>query len=261
MIKCNVCNIEKETDLFRNKKKNPLCLECHYKQKKEKYRLDNPKLENVCIKCGIEKDKDLFVKNTNCCKECKSLYIKEYYQKNKENILEKEKNKYNDNKDQILERHKKYNATKKEERSIYQKEYRSKNKEELYEKRKKYVSENSEKLNKYRRKRYKERIKDDLHFKLSRIHRNILKRVLRFKKYETTSELLGYTSIELKENLESKFKEGMSWDNYGEWEIDHIRPVSSFDLEKTPPSVVSSLDNLQPLWEIENITKGNKYEL
>ena len=118
MIKCNVCNIEKEKDLFRNKKKNPLCLECHYKQKREQYRIDNPILENVCIKCGTEKDKDQFVKNTNCCKDCKSLYRKQYYQENKENILEKEKVRYNNNKEQILERQKKYNDTKKEEKSI-----------------------------------------------------------------------------------------------------------------------------------------------
>lgn len=261
MIKCNFCDIEKEDEFFRNKKKNPLCLECHYKQKREKYRLDNPKLENVCTKCGIEKDKDQFVKNTNCCKECKSLYIKKYYQENKEIILEKEKIKYNSNKDQILERQKKYSDTKKEEISIYQKEYRRKNKEKLDKKRKDYLSENSELIKKYRRNRYKERYKNDLSFKLRVIHRNILKRVLSFKKYESSSELLGYTSIELRENLESKFKEGMSWDNYGEWEIDHIRPVSSFDLEKTPPSIVNSLDNLQPLWKIENIIKGNKYEL
>lgn len=49
----------------------------------------------------------------------------------------------------------------------------------------------------------------------------------------------------------------MSWYNYGDWEIDHIIPVSSFNLETTPPSVVNSLDNLQPLWKIENIKKSN----
>ena len=49
----------------------------------------------------------------------------------------------------------------------------------------------------------------------------------------------------------------MSWDNYGEWHIDHIRPVSDFPSE-TPPYVINSLNNLQPLWKIDNLKKGKK---
>jgi len=51
----------------------------------------------------------------------------------------------------------------------------------------------------------------------------------------------------------------MSWDNYGEWHIDHIKPVSLFD-ELENVNVVNSLDNLQPLWASENLSKGNKYK-
>ena len=49
----------------------------------------------------------------------------------------------------------------------------------------------------------------------------------------------------------------MSWDNYGVWEIDHIIPISAFDLFNTPPNIINALDNLQPLWKIENINKSN----
>lgn len=59
---------------------------------------------------------------------------------------------------------------------------------------------------------------------------NSLKRVGK-KKEDKTIELLGYSAIELKEYIESLFVEGMSWENYGEWHIDHIRPVSSYDPE------------------------------
>lgn len=48
----------------------------------------------------------------------------------------------------------------------------------------------------------------------------------------------------------------MSWDNYGEWEIDHIRPLTSFDKFATP-SEVNALSNLQPLWKEDNIHKYN----
>lgn len=210
-----------------------------------------------CIKCSIDKNEEFFPKLGNICKECKSLYIKEYYKKNKNDILEKEKKRYQDNREYKIEKQMLYDSTRKEEKSLYLKEYRKNNKENLQDKRKRYNEINKERIKKTRRNRYKERVETDLNFKLSKIHRNILKRILRYKKHESTSDLLGYTSIELRENIESKFKDGMSWDNYGEWEIDHIIPVSSFDLENTLPSIVNSLDNLQPLWKIENIKKSN----
>jgi hypothetical protein len=56
----------------------------------------------------------------------------------------------------------------------------------------------------------------------------------------------------------SVFKNGMTWENYGEWHIDHIRPVSSFDKDDEV-SVINSLENLQPLWAYENLSKSKKY--
>ncbi len=210
-----------------------------------------------CKKCSIEKDNNFFPKTGNICKECKSIYIKKYYKNNKEKILDKEKKRYRDNREDRIEKQKEYYSLRKEEVSSYLKDYRRKNKEKLDEKRKNYNEINKEKINETRRNIYKERIKTDINFKLKKIHRNILKRILKYKKHESTSDLLGYTSIELKECIESKFKTGMTWENYGEWEIDHIIPISFFDLETTHPSVVNSLDNLQPLWKLENIKKSN----
>ena len=42
--------------------------------------------------------------------------------------------------------------------------------------------------------------------------------------------LVGYTLTELMEHLESKFQPGMTWDNDGDWHIDHILPKSSFKI-------------------------------
>jgi hypothetical protein len=70
--------------------------------------------------------------------------------------------------------------------------------------------------------------------------------------------MLGYSADDLKNRIESLFVEGMCWDNYGEWHIDHKKPVSLFD-KNTDVSIINSLDNLQPLWAKENLSKGNKY--
>jgi len=67
-------------------------------------------------------------------------------------------------------------------------------------------------------------------------------------------KLVGYTLEDLMAHLEGQFKEGMSWDNHGEWHIDHINPVSSFGSDEIKECW--SLDNLQPLWAEDNVAKG-----
>ena len=60
------------------------------------------------------------------------------------------------------------------------------------------------------------------------ILKSCLKRIGSIKE-ESTIEMLGYSSLELKEHLEKLFVEGMTWENRVEWHIDHIKPISSFD--------------------------------
>ena len=74
--------------------------------------------------------------------------------------------------------------------------------------------------------------------------------------------VVGYTLEQLKYHLECRFEEGMTWDNYGKWHIDHIRPISSFNITSVDcDDFVKcwSLDNLQPLWAKDNIMKSNKW--
>jgi hypothetical protein len=82
---------------------------------------------------------------------------------------------------------------------------------------------------------------------------NTLKR-FNTKKEDKTINLLGYSASELKKHIESLFLEGMSWENYGDWHIDHIKMVSTFDKE-TPMNIVNSLDNLRPLWAEDNCSR------
>ena len=58
--------------------------------------------------------------------------------------------------------------------------------------------------------------------------------------------------------IESKFRNGMSWDNYGEWHIDHIKPLS-LAKDETSLNKLFSYENTQPLWSVENSIKGNAY--
>jgi len=77
-------------------------------------------------------------------------------------------------------------------------------------------------------------------------------------------EIVGYTVKELREYLGSKFRPGMTWDNYGKlegkWCLDHIIPKSSFDYRTMSDASFKEcwrLDNLQPLWFWENCRKAN----
>ena len=63
--------------------------------------------------------------------------------------------------------------------------------------------------------------------------------------------------VRLKKHIEREWKKGMTWDNHGEWHVDHVYPVSRFSKE-TPVSEVCALDNLQPLWGPDNLSKSNK---
>jgi len=82
------------------------------------------------------------------------------------------------------------------------------------------------------------------------------------KKGRGWEQLVGYTIKDLMKHLQKRFTDGMSWDNYGEWHIDHIIPVSKFNFTSTDDFDFKrcwALSNLQPLWAGENMKKHAKY--
>ena len=132
--------------------------------------------------------------------------------------------------------------------------YRKENSESIKERQKIYRIANPEKINE-RQKIYR---KNNPHTKA---WRGLLKSTFkRFNKEKEghTIDLLGYSAEELKNHITNLFTEGMSWDNHGEWHIDHIKPVSSFDKE-TPMNIVNALNNLQPLWATTREINGVIY--
>lgn len=77
------------------------------------------------------------------------------------------------------------------------------------------------------------------------------------KRRSRTADALGYTHQQLRSHIESLFTVGMNWDNYGEWHIDHVRSLSEFlSIGVTDPAIVNALSNLQPLWAVDNLSKG-----
>ena len=78
-----------------------------------------------------------------------------------------------------------------------------------------------------------------------------------YTKRSKTSEILGCTWEFVKEYIESKFTDGMNWDNRGKWHIDHIIPLSSAKSEDEMRKLCY-YSNLQPLWGRDNIIKGDK---
>lgn len=240
----------------------------------------------ICSTCKIEKPISEFHKRIDgilgCfarCKECNhNHYVVWYIDKGKEyhnnyyKINKKIKAKYNkkyqkENKIQIKEQKRKYRKQNKEKIKLSNKNWRNIHKEEIKQKTKIYQQKNRNKINKQRANQKRNRRMVDINFKLSTNLRTYLRNSLKQNsKSDNTFKLLSCDIEFLKQHLESQFKKGMSWYNYGrgwngkkEWHIDHIYPCASFDLSNTEEQQICfHWSNLQPLWAFDNLSKGNK---
>lgn len=105
---------------------------------------------------------------------------------------------------------------------------------------------------------------NDINYKLKILLRGRVNSVIKNnKKADHSLTLLGCTVQELKDHLESKFTDGMTWENYGKfgWHVDHIIPCASFDLSiPENQKICFHYTNLQPMWWRENIVKGKKLQ-
>jgi len=80
-------------------------------------------------------------------------------------------------------------------------------------------------------------------------------------KSANTLDLIGCTPEQLRDHIESQFEDGMTWENYGEWHIDHKRPCASFDLMvEAQQRECFNFTNLGPLWAKDNLSKGDRYD-
>jgi hypothetical protein len=184
----------------------------------------------VCCKCKKEKNNSEFNKSTrnksSLRGECKSCQ-KKYYNQNSEKLKKRRKERYSENTTEELDKNK---------------IYYNKNKKEI--------------INNLRIKR-----QTDNFF---RMKNNLRSRLIQFlsshnlHKDNKTFEIVGCSPEFLKEYLENKFTEGMSWNKMGESiHIDHIIPLSSAKNEEEVYELCH-YTNLQPLWAEDNLRKGNK---
>ena len=182
----------------------------------------------ICSRCKNNKEVSEFGVNKHTksgfqsfCKLCNKECQKEFYIKNRS---------------KVLQRKAKYRETEK---------YKQNSK--IYE---------TNIYSKVRKKRGK-----TFNTKFGAVLRDFVRRCLQFKgseKNNKTFKLLGYDTNKLKQRLECQFKQGMTWENYGEWHIDHKKPISKFN-KNSKISEINALSNLQPLWASENLSKGCKF--
>ena len=198
-------------------------------------------MDRICTQCKLSHNG-----KSAWCRDCKLDYQKKHYIKNREEIRAKQNEYKKKNRQKILD---------------YKKRNRDENKEEIKKYRKQWKEENKEKVKKDR-KRYREEYMKNPVNKLANSIRGRIKRAITCEyKSGTWREYLGCSVEDCKKYLENKFEAGMTWKNHGEWHIDHIKPISSFDLSnKDEIKKAFNYTNLQPLWAIDNLRKGNKVD-
>lgn len=140
-------------------------------------------------------------------------------------------------------------------------EYYYKNKDKVYTQQQIYNQTSQSKL--LRKKRIDKKYNNNPNFKLRKLLSFRIWSVLKGNvKSDTTKNLTGCSMKELKHHLESQFKPEMNWGNHGEvWEIDHILPCDSFNLEdKQQQKECFHYSNLQPLFKTTEIAENFGYK-
>jgi hypothetical protein len=207
----------------------------------------------TCNKCHIEKSiSDFYLSRPlvyrSECKSCYLKYKKTYNTEHHKDILSQASKWRNENREKLNLLHKKY---RKQDPNI-NKRYRG------------YYYGNLDKNRKYQREWYYKNRQTNIEYCISKNVSQAIRHSLKTGKHNIHWEMfVDYTLTELRNHIEKQFKTGMSWENYGfrGWHIDHIIPISSFDITSYDCIEFKkcwSLNNLQPLWWYENLSKGNR---
>lgn len=140
------------------------------------------------------------------------------------------------------------------------KEYRSLHKDKLYDQTRDWINRNRDRYREVSRNWQKKQRNNPIFRLNNNIRRAIYENLKSKKERRSWISFVNFSLDDLIHHLEKQFDENMNWDNYGTyWHVDHIKPLSKFDLEKEF-NKAWELSNLQPLEAIKNLKKGNKYE-
>lgn len=188
----------------------------------------------ICNKCNIEKDNSDFYKKKGKCKQCISVYNKNYIRSEEGKKAKKlsDKKYYKLNKDAMYLKYR-------DNKNQYRRQYYKKNKLLIFEKE-------------------KQRYKNDVQFRLSKIYRNRMNSYI--KGENNKMDYLHCNLSEFREFIEIQFTNDMSWDNQGTiWELDHVIPVSKFNLEiQEHKNTCFHWCNYKPIPKSDNKKKSNK---
>jgi len=229
-----------------------------------------PSINKPCRKCLEIKDVKEFGKDNkfkdglNCvCKLCRCEATREYRKANLEKVRERESEYREKNRKTIRERDRL--ARKKNPQKFLDRQRECVRKKWIkhYLQHRRWVANNPERyreLSRINTNKRRSTPRGRLNIKMS----NAIRKSLNGNKNGRSWELLvGYSVEKLKHHLERLFQPGMTWENHGEWHIDHIVPIAVFNYEK--PEDVDfkrcwALKNLQPLWKTKNLVKGKSLE-
>ena len=255
--KCLMCE-----ETFVSKRPNHVCCSprCNHKKRNENLKQENKiKLQSISRICKSDTCDKIFsptqrIDQLFCSTECCERQGKIDYK-----TRNPEKTKATENRRKKFKYH---NDPINREKKIYasNSRYHKLTPEEKKERSKIGRLANPSKTRKYHREYHSRRSKEDPNFKLantirSRINSAITK--VGGKKTAKTLELLGCSIEVCRKYIADQFETGMKWSNHGEWEIDHIKPVSTFDdlTKKSQQLICFNYKNLQPLWKQENNSK------
>jgi hypothetical protein len=222
-----------------------------------------------CNVCKAWKEKSCFAKDKKAkdglsyrCKECGKNNAHQWYKNNPEKVKETRQLYYAEHKQEIADKASLWVKNNKGKRFIIHRKWYEANKDEKKVKDHLRYVEKKEHIMELCRLNRKRRISEDPKYKLSlSMSRSINNSIHHGKNKRKWEALVGYTKEELTTHLEKQFKKDMTWENYGEWHIDHIIPRSVFNY--TLPDDLDfkrcwSLKNLRPMWADDNIRKGAK---
>jgi len=209
------------------------------------------------------------------CKICCNAKIKKYIHENPDKKKISDKKNYIEKREQKLAQKKEYYLRKKDEILAKRKEYHAENKSSLNEKSRLYRSENLNKVRENNRQYQKlhsrrltiqkaERIKSDpLKMFKERVRLTIKNGFMRLRQSKPlrTNQIIGADWEVVRYHIVSQFKEGMTWEAFvaGEIHIDHIKPLASATCEEDIIAL-NHYTNLQPLWCLDNLSKGATFE-
>lgn len=220
------------------------CKSCNTTKLLEEFHKNSKSKDGCCIYCKIclnKRGKEWKQNN----KQEQKLYMKIYREEHVEQRAEYSKN-----------YHKKIYPLQKDIIIKRVRNYRKENPEKVKQSKKKEQVKNAKKYSE----RSKIRRQTDLLFKLKgnmRTRTTFAFNRIKINKPCNTKILLKIEWEDLKLFIENKFTEGMSWENYGTWHIDHIIPLDSAKNERELRNLCV-YTNLQPLWALDNIKKSNK---